>query len=89
MQQDPIVIVGLTCRTDRRGNPHTASHPVIVLEQRLHQAPSGGLDVPRRETGIVGKDGSPEELVARGLIADRIQYRDRLAGLYAESIPTS
>src|SRR5712692_5764345 len=86
MQQDPIVIVGAGPVGLTVAEILTQQAiPVIVLEQSATPSPEWRASTFHAATlELLEKTGVSEELVARGLIADRIQYRDRLTGLYAE-----
>ncbi|MBV9232104.1 MAG: FAD-dependent monooxygenase, partial [Chloroflexi bacterium] len=58
---------------------------VIVLEQSATPSREWRASTFHAATlELLEKTGVSQELVARGLIADKIQYRDRQTGLYAE-----
>ncbi len=86
MRQDPIVIVGagpvgLTVADILS----LQDIPVIVLEQSAALSREWRASTFHAATlELLEKAGISKELVARGLIADKIQYRDRQTGIYAE-----
>ncbi len=86
MQQEPIVIVGagpvgLTVAEILA----LQNIPVIVLEQHDMPSPEWRASTFHAATlELLEATGLSCELMARGLIADKIQYRDRRTGVYAE-----
>lgn len=59
--------------------------PVIVLEQQSTPSPEWRASTFHAATlELLEESGLSQELLARGLIADKIQYRDRRTGVYAQ-----
>ncbi|HEU5228558.1 MAG TPA: NAD(P)/FAD-dependent oxidoreductase [Ktedonobacteraceae bacterium] len=86
MQQEPIVIVGAGPVGLTVAEILTQQNiPVIVLEQSATPSREWRASTFHAATlELLEATGLSEELLARGLIADKIQYRDRRTGVFAE-----
>ncbi len=86
MQQEPIVIVGAGPVGLTVAEILTLQNiPVIVLEQNAVPSPEWRASTFHAATlELLEATGLSSELMARGLIADKIQYRDRRTGVFAE-----
>ncbi len=86
MGQDPIVIVGAGPVGLTIAELLTLHDiPVIVLEQNATPSREWRASTFHAATlELLEETGLSKELIARGLIADKIQYRDRRTGIFAE-----
>ena len=86
MQHNPIIIagagpVGLTAAEILTLH----DIPVIVLEQQATPSPEWRASTFHAATlELLEESGISQELLARGLVADKIQYRDRRTGVFAQ-----
>ncbi len=86
MRHDPVVIIGAGPVGLTAAELLTLRQvPVIVLEQNAAPSREWRASTFHAATlELLEEPGISSELLARGLIADKIQYRDRHTGIFAE-----
>ena len=86
MQHNPIIIAGAGPVGLTLAEILTLHQiPVIVLEQQATPSPEWRASTFHAATlELLEETGLSAELLARGLVADKIQYRDRRTGVFAQ-----